>query len=183
MSRTVSCPTDCPILCLGATGAAVAHVQRAINKRLDALGSPANLVRLTVHGVFDRSTHSAVQYIQCIGFLDSTGIVDADTWAYLAQGGSSLPILSLGSIGSLVATVQELLQDLHYYLDPIDGDFGPITAAAVRTYQAHHRIDADGMIGSLTWDMLSQARSSDGARCYLHFFGSGSPCQWNNRWV
>jgi peptidoglycan hydrolase-like protein with peptidoglycan-binding domain len=38
----------------------------------------------------------------------------------------------------------------------IDGVYGPKTQKAVRTYQAKHGLDVDGIVGRKTWDSLAR---------------------------
>jgi hypothetical protein len=59
------------------------------------------------------------------------------------------PTLSIGSCGSQVTLVQRLLM-----VRPLDGDFGSRTAAAVKDYQHECDLDADGVVGPMTWDAL-----------------------------
>lgn len=35
-----------------------------------------------------------------------------------------------------------------------DGLFGPITERAVRSYQEHHGLEADGIVGPKTWNVM-----------------------------
>jgi GH25 family lysozyme M1 (1,4-beta-N-acetylmuramidase) len=64
------------------------------------------------------------------------------------------PTLQLGSEGSPVLTLQALLnQHLHSCL-ALDSTFGPETEDAVKTWQAGHDLQVDGICGPLTWDSL-----------------------------
>lgn len=58
------------------------------------------------------------------------------------------PELSLGDSGPDVTTLQGLLGVT------ADGEFGPDTDAAVRSYQATHGLDVDGDVGDATWNAL-----------------------------
>lgn len=57
--------------------------------------------------------------------------------------------LRMGSRGPEVERLQKLLN-----VKPVDGDFGPKTAAAVRQFQQGHGLVADGVVGPRTWDAL-----------------------------
>lgn len=65
-------------------------------------------------------------------------------------------ILSRGSKGAEVKTLQERLKDLGYYQGEIDGDFGFHTDADVRRFQADAfgSAEADGRVGKITWGKL-----------------------------
>jgi peptidoglycan hydrolase-like protein with peptidoglycan-binding domain len=65
-----------------------------------------------------------------------------------------LPLLSKGSKGGGVTTVQRLLIIMGYNPGIADGDFGPKTEAAVKEYQARNGLTADGVVGKLTWEKL-----------------------------
>jgi N-acetylmuramoyl-L-alanine amidase/Putative peptidoglycan binding domain len=58
------------------------------------------------------------------------------------------PTIGKGDYGTNVREVQIALQI------PVDGDFGPDTAAAVEGYQARERLSVDGMVGPQTWAAL-----------------------------
>lgn len=74
------------------------------------------------------------------------------------------PTLGLGDEGDHVVQVQTLLG-----VFPADGDFGPITDAAVRGYQAAYGegVTSDGIVGPKTWaalDYLEHAKASGNDR-------------------
>ena len=54
-------------------------------------------------------------------------------------------LLKKGSKGESVKTLQEFLKIT------VDGDFGPKTEAAVKSWQAAHGLLADGIVGKNTW--------------------------------
>ncbi len=63
---------------------------------------------------------------------------------------SSCPaVVAPGQQGGCVAELQRLL-DLHGAGLQVDGDFGPATSRAVRTFQAEVAIAVDGLVGSAT---------------------------------
>tara|TARA_R110001606_G_scaffold101096_1_gene222065 strand:+ start:2366 stop:3220 length:855 start_codon:yes stop_codon:yes gene_type:complete len=63
------------------------------------------------------------------------------------------PVLRRGLKGSQVAALQELLRKKGYMV-AIDGDFGPATETIVRQFQKNKKLDADGIVGSKTWQAL-----------------------------
>ena len=72
------------------------------------------------------------------------------------------PTLRKGSKGQAVTELQTMLLKLGYDLGPcgIDGDFGKATEAAVRSFQSDHRLDVDGVVGSVTYGELERAVAS-----------------------
>ena len=60
--------------------------------------------------------------------------------------------------GNDIKELQQRLQDLGYYSGDIDGDFGKLTDLAVKDFQADYfgADEADGKVGKLTWEKLSQ---------------------------
>lgn len=62
-------------------------------------------------------------------------------------------VLKLGLVGNDVRWVQ---WQLGMARKSIDGQFGPITALAVRRYQQSHKLSIDGIIGSKTLASLSR---------------------------
>lgn len=62
--------------------------------------------------------------------------------------------LQEGMGGEEVRTVQRILKMLNYATGSVDGDFGPLTDAAVRAFQRHKGLDVDGIVGPDTWGRL-----------------------------
>lgn len=63
------------------------------------------------------------------------------------------PVLKANSRGTDVVTAQELLNASGGRIDA-DGEFGPATTAAVRTFQTTKKLPADGIAGPRTWSLL-----------------------------
>ncbi|NDJ23990.1 peptidoglycan-binding protein [Nostoc sp. B(2019)] len=64
------------------------------------------------------------------------------------------PILRVGMRGSEVTKLQERLQKLGFLKGSIDGDFGETTEAAVKAAQKRYSLEADGVVGGSTWEIL-----------------------------
>ncbi len=80
----------------------------------------------------------------------STGTTVADT--------SGFYTIKKGCKGGAVERLQTwLARDLGYGL-AVDHDFGPATEAAVKKFQTEHGLEADGVVGKMTWAALAQAR-------------------------
>lgn len=69
----------------------------------------------------------------------------------------SLPTLRRGNTGAYVTLLQTKLEYLGYDLGKygIDGDFGSATLAAVKAFQKDHGLESDGVVGTKTWQALS----------------------------
>ena len=67
-----------------------------------------------------------------------------------------LPILRRGCRGETVRAAQLLLIGRGYRCGPCgaDGDFGPATYGGVYSFQRGRRLEADGVIGPITWRAL-----------------------------
>lgn len=67
------------------------------------------------------------------------------------------PTLREGSKGVFVKSLQDQLANLNYFAGKVDGDFGPLTKAAVMALQSDNGLDSDGVMGPRTWDVLDDA--------------------------
>lgn len=65
-----------------------------------------------------------------------------------------LHILSTGSKGQEVKTLQRLLNAMGYKCGGVDGIFGANTEKAVKSFQKSEKLDADGVVGKNTWAAL-----------------------------
>lgn len=75
---------------------------------------------------------------------------------YTSEG---LAILRLGARGSEVTKLQRRLQRLGFLNEgDVDGNFGAATEAAVIALQKRYGLDADGVVGGGTWEVLMRRR-------------------------
>jgi peptidoglycan hydrolase-like protein with peptidoglycan-binding domain len=137
-----------PAVKAGDSGEAVSQAQRALRRTPNTT--------LVVDGVFGPLTETATKEFQKQAGLPVTGVVDATTWAALPNG-SPMPVLSEGSSGEAVRSLQEVLTRGAPGLwgttpRGIDGVFGANTEASVRAFPTWARLAADGVVGPKTWD-------------------------------
>lgn len=136
----------CAPVGIGASGPAVAALQR--------------VVRATPDGDFGPLTRAAVLRYQRLHRVAGTGLVDAATWATLplaaATAACGAPIsrtgvapfcatLGEGDLGPAVAVLQRAIGA------SADGDFGPLTEAALRLAQRRLRLPVTGTAAAGTW--------------------------------
>ncbi|GGY17022.1 penicillin-insensitive murein endopeptidase [Streptomyces tanashiensis] len=118
---------------------------------------------VTVDGVFDSGTHSAVVGFQQSRGLTADGIVGPATWSALGL------TVRRGDNGPAVKALQSLLNAKRGSGLTVDGAFGPGTDAAVRAFQTHAGLGADGVVGPVTWKNLLWHYENIG-------FGTGTMC-------
>ena len=71
------------------------------------------------------------------------------------------PTLKKGSKKPEVKDLQEALKALGFSPGKIDGVFGAATEKAVKAFQASVGIDADGVVGPITWLNIDEADQSE----------------------
>lgn len=132
-----------PMLRIGDTGQAVAHLQE--------------LLGLVKDGDFGPVTKAAVVEFQTDKGLHPDGVVGQQTWtallansriANIRGAARTRPPLREGDRGDDVKFLQEKLG-----INP-DGIFGSGTQAAVLKFQRAKKLAADGIVGAKTWDAL-----------------------------
>jgi peptidoglycan hydrolase-like protein with peptidoglycan-binding domain len=99
-------------------------------------------------GIFGSGTLAAVKSFQSSKGLASDGIVGPNTWSTLTI------TLRNGSSGEAVRALQTQLNQKRFAGLVVDGLFGSATESAVRAFQQHAGITADGVVGSVTWRNL-----------------------------
>ncbi|SRR5579883_50727 len=72
---------------------------------------------------------------------------------YTAAG---FPILRVGMSGPEVVKLQQRLQKLGFFDGTISGHFGATTEAAVKALQKRYGLEADGVAGGETWEILTR---------------------------
>ena len=70
---------------------------------------------------------------------------------YTSEG---MPILRIGLSGSEVVKLQQQLKKLGFLKGDVDGDFGATTEEAVKAAQKRYGLEADGVVGGSTWEVL-----------------------------
>jgi len=130
-----------PTVAQGASGERVFNIQYLLNQRIGA--------GLALDGQFGPATNAAVRKFQAGSGLQVDGKVGPLTWAKL------IIQVQNGSRGSAVMGVQHSLRFAYGFTSlAVDGQFGPATTAAVRTFQAKFKIGVDGIVGPVTWNTL-----------------------------
>jgi len=158
--KTVEESTKSPTsLRKGDKGFAVSELQ----KKLILVGE--KLPRFGADGGFGDETVTAVKAFQARAKLVVDGIVGEATQTALQKAIDELQkknapakpnlivpypgkLVKVGSTGIDVARVQRAVG-----VTP-DEKFGPATEKAVKAYQAKHNLDADGIVGEKTWNMM-----------------------------
>jgi peptidoglycan hydrolase-like protein with peptidoglycan-binding domain len=137
---------------------------RALQRRLRTLGLRPG----SVDGLFGPRTRAAVESLQTTAGLHVDGIVGPDTRQALRR--ASAPVLGLGAGydtrgGSLqVRRLQRQLRGLGLRPGPVDGLYGPRTAAAVARFQRRRGTTADGAAWFRTRRAIASARRNANRR-------------------
>ena len=147
-----------PTISEGSTGPTVSWLQYLLTRR--------TLDWNQIDGMFGPVTKSAVEQFQSSDGLGVDGVVGPITWGALGGDDPEPPTLAQGSTGSVVQSLQTLLNEGRGDFAPssnpvltVDGDFGPITATAVEGAQQQGGVTVDGIVGLQTWALPVHAAS------------------------
>lgn len=77
----------------------------------------------------------------------SIGAVAAVAVALTTTAAFAASQIGPGSSGQPVECVQEAMNDVDNAGLSVDGDYGPLTTAAVESYQSDHGLSVDGLVG------------------------------------
>lgn len=121
----------------------------------------AHGMQLPVDGVFWTQTENAVMLFQQDNGLNVTSAVSDPTWEKLILP-SKMTSPQIMDHGSQVKALQEVLNSYNASSPPlqVDGDFGPLTAAATRHFQQTHGLTPTGQADLNTWCVLVGGRLS-----------------------
>jgi len=145
----------------GNSGSEVTNIQRCL-RQLRYYNGPVN-------GRFGTLTENAVISFQRDYQIPADGIVGSSTQRILQSqcqdielGGNPSGVLRRGSTGEAVRKLQVDLQQLRYFNERPTGFFGPVTEAAVISFQRDHGLPANGIVESRTRSIIT-ARVQDGS--------------------
>lgn len=156
----------------GCRNSDVLRLQYYLSKISESAGS--NVVpNLESDGLYGAKTRRAVAAFQRYYGIPITGNADRETWdtavrVYYALPSGSEPSLipypgtpvRLGDKGRYVSYIQYILNRIGTQVTAIpfleaDGEFGNATKNAVKAFQSFYGLDADGIVGPLTWEKLN----------------------------
>jgi peptidoglycan hydrolase-like protein with peptidoglycan-binding domain len=106
---------------------------------------------IVVNGCFRARETELIKRFQKKHCLTSTGIVNSDTWSLLCH-----KILRLGDTGEKVRDLQIWLRR-HGYILLINSTFDEATLIAVMDFQQKYGLPVDGLVGLMTWVVLTEA--------------------------
>ncbi|MEU4568656.1 peptidoglycan-binding protein [Micromonospora sp. NPDC023956] len=104
--------------------------------------------KIAADGDFGPATEAATKDFQRARWLEADGLIGPDTLGALRTN-LGVRVMRRGDRGTDVKELQRLLNARGARL-ALDGDFGPATQAAVRTYQRSARLAVDGIAGRQT---------------------------------
>ncbi|MBE9007130.1 peptidoglycan-binding protein [Fortiea sp. LEGE XX443] len=115
----------------------------------------------TPTGTVGTLTRDAIAQFQRDNGLTVDGIVDAQlvsavrkVWVARYSNQPTRVVLSMGSKGENVKTVQQRLSQLGYFNRSLDGNFGEYTKNAVLEFQKDYRLNPTGKVDGQTWQVL-----------------------------
>lgn len=129
-------------------------VPAAMSRRGIALGGVAVAAPATVGGAFAQHAEAATL---ATASVKATAPASVQTAVRATPTTSNVTVLSYGSTGSLVRTLQQRLGGI-----AVDGSFGPATRTKVLAFQRSKGLAVDGYVGPATWAALGGFPGSGG---------------------
>ena len=185
-SGTASAPSAATpsVLKSGSKGSEVQDLQRM----LKTLG----FFNEEVTGNFGPVTEAAVKAYQQSRGLTADGVAGAATLQQIAQdsgtsaasaagassggsgGGTAVGLLKQGDEGDAVKQIQQALKNLGFFTGDVTGFFGAITAQALTAYQKANNLDADGVAGAATLNLLLASTAASGGSTIVKLGDKGT---------
>lgn len=111
---------------------------------------------ITTNGLYPSGCASAAGYSITTGQPCGSGTTTTTTTTTTATTKYQFTLfLQEGTSGSEVLELQKKLTSLGYFSGPLNGNFGPMTKAAVAAFQRAHGVSAVGYVGPSTRAMLN----------------------------
>jgi N-acetylmuramoyl-L-alanine amidase len=127
------------------TNTTTSRLKQSLNrlKITDKNGKP-----LVENNSLDELTKSAIEKFQNIAGIQATGVAGETTWNAINLILAKRIIRPNHAGGTVVRYLQYRVGV------EVDGVYGPQTEAAIKTFQRQNGLDADGIVGGMTWQKL-----------------------------
>jgi peptidoglycan hydrolase-like protein with peptidoglycan-binding domain len=159
---SASCPAD---IVQGQVSGCVTELQNLLNRHGAALVVDGNFGGNTLRAVRNFQSAAAIAVDGRVGPITKSRLYntsDSSPQAVHLTSASCPSNIVRGQTGACVTELQRLLGRYGYALE-IDGNFGPATEAAVRSFQAAMGLGVDGQVGPITKAALYDSDESPGA--------------------
>ncbi len=108
----------------------------------------------SITGYYGPVTETAVKKFQRTQGMDSTGLLDEESYALLFSANVKPNEICLDDNGAMVEKLQERLFELGYFEQQPTGYYGYNTVDSVRLFQNAHGLQVDGRVGKDTRELI-----------------------------